>query len=318
MIRALFGGLWLAACGAGNTPVDGEVELARVLRGGSLERVRVVVTPISGPDTAAAVAPLEAYLEEYLGIDVDVDVAKSYDALEHRLAMDADEPRAADVAVISPLAYVSARRRVELVPIAGASSHGSPTYSGYLVVRKKRQELQALGDLKGTRIAWVHELSTSGYLYPRSLIRWRGHDPEVFFDESPGQTGDGAPLPFAGDHISALKAVVNGDVDVAAVSSSYMRPGREFAGLDGSALRVVAKTERIPFDCVVVRPEVPAGTAVALQNALLQLEHHEDVSQQLASRWAFGSFVPFDHDGYERIEAVWDAEQVWGQGMPDG
>ena len=255
--------------------------------------LRLAVTPIAGDETQAAADLLGAYLAGALGGPVVTDIAATYATLADRVALPTGDPRAVDLAVLSPLAFVDARARIDLVPLATASTHGSPTYIGLLMVRTDREDLRGLEDLRGTAVAWVHPLSTSGYLYPRALLRHRGLDPNHFFGEER----------VVGDHVSALRAVAEGRTAMAAVSSTYVvHP--EIHDVDLSALRVLAKTERIPMDCAVVRADLSRRRAAAVRDALLALDRHPEHAAPLARAWGFATFVPYAADRYARIEQV--------------
>lgn len=299
----------LAGCGASSAPEQAEDPLAclpdEAPREGPL---RVLITPIAGAHTRTAGDLLDRYLEAALKIPVTVAVAESYETLQARLALPPGAEGAADVGVFAPLAFVRALDAIGGAPLACASSDGSPTYVGYLVVRGDRDDLNTLEDLRGRRIAWVDPLSTSGYLYPRALLRWRGHAAEGYFDETP--RGDG--LPFTGDHLSALRAVLEGRADVAAVSSTYVHQPPLLAGIDARALRVVAKTERIPMDCAVARADLSRSLAMRVREALLALGRHPEHAQSLGEYWGFAAFVPYEPSRYARIAEVLATEESAG------
>lgn len=258
-----------------------------------LAPLRLAVTPIAGGGTKVAADLLGAYLAEVLGGPVVTVVATSYASLGDRVGRPFDDPRALDLAVFSPLAFVDARSRHDMVPLASASTHGSPTYLGLLVVRADRDDLTELDHLRGTTVAWVDPLSTSGYLFPRALLRHRGHDPTRLFGEDL----------VVGDHVSAMRAVVDGRAAVAAVSSTYVEHP-EVHDVDVRALRVLAKTERIPMDCAVVRADLSRRRAEAVRAALLTLDRHPEHAEPLARAWGFAAFVPYVADRYARIEAL--------------
>jgi len=291
--------LWLACAPAPGERAAAARDPLAALPKGEAEALRIAVIPISGGLTDEAIHPLEEYLEGALGVPVHAAAVGSYGALAERLSGAANDPGAADVGVFSPLAYVDARAEQALIPLATATSYGAPTYTGYLITREAPDAAETLEGLAGARVAWVHRLSTSGYLYPRALLRHRGLEPDALF----------AAQSFAGDHVAALTAVVDGAADAAAVSSSYLRAGRDLPGVDPDTLRVIGKTERIPYDVVVARPGLPRGTAEALRAALLALNRHPAYSEPLTERWGFGGFVAFDATPYARIEELLDAER---------
>ncbi len=111
------------------------------------------------------VGPLADYLESSLNVKVKIRGASSYRELIASL-----RNKELHAAILSPLSYVQARKSLPVVPVASASSGGSPTYVGYFVVAAD-SPFRSLEQLRGARVAWVDHGSTSGYLYPRAMMR---------------------------------------------------------------------------------------------------------------------------------------------------
>jgi phosphate/phosphite/phosphonate ABC transporter binding protein len=280
--------------------------LAELSPTGTRPRIlRIGMTPSSGKNTGEVLAPLVDHLRQRLKMEVTSVTASSYDDLE-KLVLD----RAIEVGIFSPLSYVKAKGGgLNAVPIATVTRRGSPTYLGYLIVRSADGPHQ-LGELRGKPIAWVSKSSTSGYLYPRALLRHKGlledgESPDDFF---------GKPL-FAGDHKAAILSLYDGDSDVAAVGGPFVDDGRlnpltAKLGEKGgrAALRVIAKTERIPNDCIVVRDDLARGLAKVLREALLSLAHDDAVSRKLSDTWGMNGFVPPHHEAYEAIDGIAKAD----------
>lgn len=253
--------------------------------------LKIAVTPSSGARTDHAFSPLITYLAQR-DLDSTVVVAKGYDHLEKLVA-------SGDVhaAIFSPLAYVKAKRKgLPAVPIATATRSGSPTYIGYLVIRGK--DPQPLEALRGKRISWVDKSSTSGYLYPRAMLRERGLDPDTFFDNAG----------FAGNHKKALERLFKAEVDVVAVASPFVDAGASKGVIpDGEYVTVVAKTARIPLDCVVVHDKLKRERATELRAALLDLMWDPTASRDLADKWGSSGFVEVVQAGYDEVSRVYDA-----------
>jgi phosphonate transport system substrate-binding protein len=261
-------------------------------RGRAPDKLRIGITPSSGSATGELVRPLADYLSRELELVTATRTGSDYDAVAAMLG--AGE---LDVAILSPLTYVRARASLPAVALATATRGGSPTYLGYLVVRDHGPE--HLEALRGATVAWVHRSSASGYLYPRALLRKKGLDPDKVF---------GRAL-FTGNHEDAVRAIGDGTADVAAVAAPFIDPGplNPFDGGDeGSetaSLRVLAKTDRIPLDCVVVRNDVGRELARRLRSALLSLVEDKSASQALQHSWGMNGFVR-PEQRYEGVEAV--------------
>ena len=111
-----------------------------------------------------------------------------------------------DLAALSPYAYVQAKAvQPNLALIAKPVTVSGSSYQGVIVVRAG-EGLERLEDLRGRRFCFVQPGSTSGYLYPRALVRQAGLDP------------DHALVPvFGQDHLTTLRLLYRRTCDAAAV-----------------------------------------------------------------------------------------------------
>lgn len=251
------------------------------------------VSAYYGDDPAVVLQPLVRYLQAELGIQVSLRVAETYVELPALL-----ERGEVDVAQLAPLSYVHLRRRIDgLQPIATPIIGGSPTYLGHIYVRED-SPLRTLADLRGHSMAYVSPDSSSGYLFPRELLRRRGFDPDAYFSSQV----------FLGTHPQVRDAVKAGRVDAGAVfddSSDWTGPQQRHQGL-----RVVAKTERIPNDCIVARTGYDPGAVAALRRALVALRPGADGAEEILSLLEVNGWVPADDSRYDRIEAVLEKEAM--------
>lgn len=260
--------------------------------------LRIGISPSSGQDTDELLDPLVDYLERNLdGITVSAATADHYDRLQPMV-----DDRTVDIGIFSPLTYVKARRaNLAAEAVATVTRAGSPTYLGYLVVRDE-DPATTIHQLRGKSVAWVDKSSTSGYLYPRALLEDKGiADVDAFF---------GAQQ-FAGNHKDAVLALHEGRADVAAVAAPFVDPGprNPLVAELGSAkaaldrLRVIAKTRRIPLDCVVVRNDLERSLAKRLRDALLAFDKDDQASLALQKTWNMNGFVRPD-GRYDEIEGI--------------
>jgi len=292
---ALLASSVLLSCGDNRiAPRKDEADLLLKLSatGADPKLIRIGVTPSRGPTTHKFLQPLFDYLETQLTPrTVQGVTASSYDEL-------ASLVRSGDIelGVFSPAAYVKARSSLPAVPVATMTRNGSPTYLGYIVT-SRRTPRPTLADLKGKTIAWVNKASTSGYIYPRAMLRSKGIDPNTFFSKQI----------LAGNHEDSLRRLLSGDVDCAAVASPFVDPDTNTTFPEApEKLIVVTKTKRIPCDCVVVHERLQRQLAKNLQQALLQVVYDEEhrTSAKLDKSWGLDGFVKPMHDRYDEIEQV--------------
>src|SRR5262249_46453193 len=149
------------------------------------------------------------------------------------------------------------------------------------------------------RVAWVDRSSTSGYLFARALLRSKVTDPEHFF----------ASETFADSHGAVIAAVARGDADVGAVASVFFDPGLPERHPDAARLKVVAKTARIPLDCIVVHRGLARDLGKKLLDALLALSSSQPAAAALGRTWGITGFVPAVDARYEGVAEVLAAER---------
>jgi phosphonate transport system substrate-binding protein len=131
---------------------------------------------------------------------------------------------------------------------------GRMTYRSALVVRDD-SAYSRVGDLVGARIAWIDRNSASGYVFPRLHLRAAGLDLDRDF----------ASEQFYGSPSEVCAAVARGTADLCPVfvceaagsdGEQALADVRRAAGSFGPRLRVLAVTDSIPPDGIVLAAEV--------------------------------------------------------------
>ncbi len=209
--------------------------------------------------------PLARYLTERLGRRVELQVLESHAPLEKRLA---ERPA---LAALSAYKYVQAEQRVPGVRLlVTAVRRGGPWYQGLVLARPEAQ-VSRLEDLRGKVFCYVDERSTSGYLYPRALLRRAGLDPDADFRATR----------FTGDHLASLRALQHGACDAAAVYANALYKEAERIGIDPGSFVVLAQTGRIPYDAYVASPRLAPPLAQAIRAALLELRPGSELAERV-------------------------------------
>jgi phosphate/phosphite/phosphonate ABC transporter binding protein len=224
-------------------------------------------TPVLGQDAERAeFEPLTSYLSDAIGQKVVLYVAKNYGDL--RTQMEAGE---VDIGSVSPFAYVDAVRGGKIRIIAQSVIDGSATYRGIIVARKD-SSLKSIADLQGKRFAFVDPKSASGYVYPRAMLIEKGINPDSFFKETI----------FAGDHKKVIAAVLDGQVDAGATYDTALGIAKA-SGMPSDNLVIIARTDPIPHDAIVVRIGLDEALAKKIQTALVDLDKTEAGRRVIAS-----------------------------------
>ncbi len=257
--------------------------------------LRYGVTPYLGVEaTRKAYTPIAAWISDRLGVPVRFVLTDSYDALVELL-----KRGEVDIVQLSPLSYIMAGAEVKgLRLIASSLSFGSASYSSLLVVRSG-SALRRLGDVippevrlerktrrdRGdnrpvgvpekakVRFAYVHQSSASGFLLPYQALLGHGVDPR-----------QDMVMVRMGSHEAAIKGLLNGDVDIAAVSSGTLNNVRRGVIIGEGNLRILHKAGRVPYDALCTSPQVPESGARKIAAAFGALSTRTDAGRRVLAQ----------------------------------
>jgi phosphonate transport system substrate-binding protein len=202
----------------------------------------------AGEKLATRYGNLVRALGDALGRPVVFQSRPSYDRMAE--AMGRGE---FDIVSVGPALYV--QHQASYVPVVRPVRFKRSSYRGLLLVRAE-SKFHRLEDLAGTRLGFVSERSTSGYLLPALMLERAGLE----------LGRDFASVRFyKGRHPDVAVAVTNGEIDAGAV---YDDARIDAFGQDEgkrAATRVLAQTERIPNDPIVVHKRLAPVVREAIQ-----------------------------------------------------
>jgi serine/threonine-protein kinase len=198
-----------------------------------------------------------------------------------------------DVAALSAYNYVRARRQTPgLRLLATPVTSGGSSYEGVVLVRAD-SGLQSLGDLVGKRFCWVSYNSSSGYLYPRALFRHSGVDPDTAF----------AATVLTGDHLASMRALRDQACDGAAVFSGILFDAKSH-GIPPETFRIVATTNRIPYDAYIMSPTAPEELVTRVRAAILALEPGSKLATEVLGGTSFLGFGAAKDEDWDSVRAI--------------
>ncbi len=174
-------------------------------------------------------------LSQRAGVDIKIVISKDYDDLVQQF-----RGGSIDFAFFSPLNFLAAERGSDAKVLLKKVYGESEFYFSAIVV-KNNASVKTLQDLQGKRIAFVDPKSTSGYLYPRVMMR------------KAGVTLENLKTEFAGTHDAAIDALAAGQVEAAAVWADPPEKGSGAWTTKGASVRVLKYSDPIPNDAFVVR-----------------------------------------------------------------
>ncbi|MGC1271567.1 MAG: phosphate/phosphite/phosphonate ABC transporter substrate-binding protein [Croceibacterium sp.] len=266
--------------------------------------IDVLLIPADGgteDGTLADYQPLFGAVGQSTGMTFRLQVAQSYGAVVEALCNGR-----ADVAFVGPVTYLQARQRGCAELLAVAVKGGRSTYYAGIFVREN-SPIRQLADLPGHSLALGDLNSTSSFVVPMAMLVEGGLDP----------ARDLAAIRMTGTHSGNLAALVGGHVDAAAMSfESYQKALR--SGFPGARqVRVIARSEPIPFPPLVMNTRLPAARKLALRQALAGIARAPGVEPQMIRGYGGGQVDGYDasfpaarFDGIARKMALLDGERT--------
>jgi ABC-type phosphate/phosphonate transport system substrate-binding protein len=112
---------------------------------------------------------------------------------------------------------------------------------------------------------------------------------------------------FLGSHDQVFDAVVAGECAGGAVYAGALREGRS-RNPDAGRLRIIAKTERIPYDAFVARAGFPAAVSSAVAEVLIGISTRDAEGRRLLSNsLQVNGYMRVDDDHYDVVREVGQA-----------
>ena len=147
---------------------------------------------------------IRVYLEEKLGIPVEVMVTENYASL-----IDGMKNSNVDIGWYGAFSYIAAESEMELNPLVLETRKDSGVYYQSLILTHKDSGIRSIEGLEGHSFAFVDLGSTSGFVLPYALFKSRQIDYEQFFSE----------YYYAGSHQQVPVDILENKVDAGAISS---------------------------------------------------------------------------------------------------
>jgi phosphonate transport system substrate-binding protein len=249
-------------------------------------------------DAVVRYEPFSAYMQRTLGVPFRV-----FRATDYAGAVEALRSNQAEFSRLGPAAYALARRVMGERVTAVARDRDDSGAEGYfsVIVVKADSPFRSLADLRGRSLAWADPNSASGFAFPSFYLRKEGIEIERFFS----RTG------FAGNHETAVLAVINGSYDAAATHWTNERRGNvprmvEKGMIQAGAVRKIWQTPLIPNSPFVTRTDIPAALQEAFREALLTM-HERDPAALRALAATTPRFAPAKHEDY--LDAITVTEE---------
>jgi phosphonate transport system substrate-binding protein len=310
-----------------------EVEAERAPLGSPERPIKVLFVP--SVEAAVIVTGGEVMadaLNQATGLHYDVIVPTSYAATIEEMCASPDDT----IGFIPAQGYVLANQRCGVTVGGAAVRRGLSWYTAMFVVPMD-SDIETLEDLDGRTWGTVDFASTSGYLYPYTLLWEMGIEPGEIVE--------------TGSHNNAMLAVYNGEVDFGtAFFSPPVVPGRDWvygvddpenwrdAGIptrneaghsivDGYRVldarasvtdvapdiyertRILALTPQIPNDTVSFGPDFPLALAQQIVDALMEFTESPACMESICAQdfYSWTGIDPVRDSFYDPVRSAMQA-----------
>jgi len=156
-----------------------------------------------------------------------------------------------------------------------------------------------LVELKGRRLAFGSENSTSGRLMPQYFMAQNGVNPKDLAGGGPG---------FSGSHDATIAVVQSGAYEVGALNEQVWNSNVETGRVDPEEVLVIWRTPPYVDYHWVARPDLDARFGAnftdKLQSTLLDLSPDTPRVSTILELFGAKRFIPADNDDYVMIESV--------------
>ncbi len=242
---------------------------------------------------------LEEYLQEVLGVEVEIFTAGNFDGVVQALAANQIE-----FAFLGSSSYAAAYRATNggVTPLLTSQNLSGATGYYSIVVTRCDSGLTSLDDLAGKVLAFADPDSTSGYAVPYYNLVQLGYEPESFF----------SAVPFSGSHEAGVTGVVNGTFDAAAtfentdVRGIYQRM-EEKGMIEAGQVCRIWKSPEITSGPLTARSNLPEGLVQAMTDAMEAFPEADPEGYKFISGFdptdedPAVRYVRVDHDRYQWI-----------------
>lgn len=218
------------------------------------------------------------HLQALTGLHFKTSIATSYAAVIE--AMGAGK---VDIGWLATFSYVLAKQKYDVDLLLIVVRFGSPFYRGQIITRID-SGIKTLSDLKGKKFAYVDPASTSGHLYPKTLLLSKGLNPDRLFSQSL----------FAGSHNAVIFSVLKKEVDAGATYDDARAAVAKTHPEVFKQLRVIAYTQDIPNDTVSARKDLDPAIKLKIKTGLMQLSKTPAGGKVLKKVYGISGFMDFD------------------------
>lgn len=301
----------LFGCEKEQSRKGGDDKTQKLEKQAGVDKLVFAFQPQANPESISPDAEKMAdFLSDEIGVDVEVYLPTNYAGVVEALRSEN-----ADVAYLGGWPYLVAHKKANAEILVAEQRRDKPFYYSHLFVRSD-SDYKKLSDLKGKKMSFVSPTSTSGYLFPVARmveegVLEKGGDPKDFFSD----------IMYAGGYLQSFKALLEGQVDVAAADGYAKRMYLD--DKQKKKIRSIAKLGPVPTHLIAIRGGIPDKLKGKVKEALLALN---DNSELLKSVYGAQKLIERGHKEHvgalekalDRIGKGLTAEDIQGEGAGYG
>jgi phosphonate transport system substrate-binding protein len=197
---------------------------------------------------------LKVYLEKRLAKKIELYVLTSYAAM-----IEATRNGRIDLAFFGPLSYCMAKDKAAIEPIAAKIKDGSTTYKS-VIIAGMNSGVEKPADIRGKRMAYGDQASTSSHLIPKGVLAQSGVKPGDYQES------------FLGKHDAVALNVMRGNVDAGGLSQVIFIGLVEKGTIDKTKVKVIAESAPIPEYPWVMQTDLSPALREEIRKAFLELK----------------------------------------------
>lgn len=227
--------------------------------------------------------PLTNYLSKELNCDIKIHIAKDYDNLYFLI-----KENQVDFAILGPFLYVQTKERInniEYLATATRNIRGKNywSYESHIITLEK-SSIESIKDLKGKSFAFTDKNSTSGFLYPISMLKQEGINYTTDFEK----------VYYLKKHDRVVDALLKGSIDAgAAYDKAVFKAIQEHP----MTIRILKRSKPIPNDSYLATTRLNKDEIQKLRKALLAYKNNQPGEE-------LSGFVYLKESEYDSVKEV--------------
>ncbi|WP_416150398.1 phosphate/phosphite/phosphonate ABC transporter substrate-binding protein [Salipaludibacillus sp. HK11] len=242
-------------------------------------------------EIATTAEPLEEFLSDELGIEVQAEVMVDFSGL-----IEAMRTQQVDIGFLNPFGFVQAEDRADVEVILKSIRHGDDFYVAQYTVPADShiESIEDLAEEEGLVWAYPDVLSTSGYLFPAKQLMDMGV-------ENLDNHFEGLSV---GGHDNAIMQLIDGQADFATTFDDARDAlADEFPDVYDE-LRVIGYTDAIPNDTISVRSELPDSLKQEITDAFMSLNDNEEMLKIMNEIYTWDGIAEAESSDYDIVREV--------------